>query len=173
MRVFTLITTSALLVPIFLPFGSAVMRFVLDEEITNCGNEDWMVDLTNFKLIIVNDTTTVANGTCILLTAVNTPWKLNFYGEQYERGHWMKKFERNFQDFCKNILKPGELWYDPFNKKLKGKQCPYNKNQIFPADEDTVYFDVSYMPPTFQGRWRFTIDGDLGCFRVRFDFVDF
>jgi len=109
MKLYTLLTASAFIILIFIPIGSAVMSFVLDEEITNCAKKDWLVDLTEFKLIMVNDTTTVANGSCILLTDLYSPWKLNFYGEQYERGHWMIKFERKFDDYCKNILKPSEL----------------------------------------------------------------
>jgi hypothetical protein len=106
MKLFTLLTASAL---IFIPTGSALMKFVLDEEITNCGENDWMVDLSQFKLIMVNDTTTVANGSCILLTEIDSPWKLNFYGEQLDRGHWTIRFERKFDDFCKHILKFGEM----------------------------------------------------------------
>lgn len=56
-------------------------------------------------------------------------------------------------------------------KKLNGRKCPYAKGEKFLSEEDVVYFDVSFMPPYFQGRWRFTIDGMLGCFRVHFDFV--
>lgn len=57
-------------------------------------------------------------------------------------------------------------------RKLKGKKCPYEKGEEWLMENDVVYFDVSFMPSNFEGRWRFTIDGLLGCFRVNFDFVN-
>lgn len=58
---------------------------------------------------MINDTTTVANGTTKLRERLGSPWKLHFYGEQFDRGQWTKRFERKFDDFCKYNLRFGEL----------------------------------------------------------------
>jgi hypothetical protein len=63
-------------------------------------------------------------------------------------------------------------WFDAFNKKLNGTGCPYPNGKMNTIFNEAVYFDVSFMPFTFQGRWRFTINGELGCYRVHYDFVD-
>lgn len=57
-------------------------------------------------------------------------------------------------------------------KKVNGQKCPYETGVEWKAEEDIVYFDVSFMPPYFEGRWRFIIDGFLGCYRVNLDFVN-
>jgi hypothetical protein len=92
-----------------LQFGSSVMRFILDEEITNCGKKEWLIDLSNFKLIMINDTTTVGNGTTVLKERIESPWQLHLFGEQFDRGQWTKRFERKFQDFCQYNLRFGEM----------------------------------------------------------------
>ena len=105
------LSTALTIIIIFasIPFGNSVMRFVLDEEISNCGTKEWIVDLSNFKLVMINDTTTVANGTTMLKERLQSPWQLHFYGEQFDRGQWTKRFERKFDDFCQYNLRFGEL----------------------------------------------------------------
>ncbi|KAG5670380.1 hypothetical protein PVAND_000650 [Polypedilum vanderplanki] len=147
------------------------MKFILDEKIEIC-SEEHFVDISKFEFIMVNDTTTVGNGLTKSLKEIKSPWKLQFYGEIHDRGTWIKKFGRKFDDFCKHILNPTEFWYKPFNEKMKGKGCPYNEGMVTEINNEIVYFDVSFMPFTFEGRWRFTIEGELGCYRVYFDFVD-
>lgn len=92
-----------------IPFGYSKLRFVLEEEIEKCSDEPWRADFSNFKLVMIDDVTTVANGTTVLLEELKSPWKMNFYGEMYDRGQWNKKFERKFDDFCKYNLRFGEM----------------------------------------------------------------
>jgi hypothetical protein len=99
---------SSLLIFTTIPFAVSVMKFVLDEKIEICSKEHTL-DISKFQLIMINDTTTVANGSIKSLQEIKSPWKLGFFGEQFERGVWFKKFERKFDDFCKNVLKPSEM----------------------------------------------------------------
>lgn len=97
------------LVALIFPLVNSVVRFILDEEIEKCDNTNYL-GMSKFEFILINDTTTIANGSVTTLTEIKSPYKAGFFGEQFYRGQWLKQFERKFDDFCKNMLSPTEMY---------------------------------------------------------------
>lgn len=91
-----------------LPFPTSLLKFILDEKIDKCA-EETTLDSSSFEFVMINDTATIANGSIVFIRDLKAPINGGFYGEQYERGLWFKKFERKFSDFCQNILSVGEV----------------------------------------------------------------
>lgn len=114
-----------ILLPLLATSTVGKMDFYIDEAIEVCvkpADAANRIDISQLELIATSDTEMVINGSVNILKHVEAPWKAYVFTEKFDRGHWnLYAYERRIDDFCSNIHKQTETWYQ-YTKDLKG--CP-------------------------------------------------
>jgi hypothetical protein len=106
--------------------GEAFARIALffDEKIEDCtgGDNAGYYDLSQLEIIVETDTEIFLNGTAKFLHEITSPWKTNVDLEEYVRSEWVPSVvQRKFEDFCEEMHKPTEPWYNNLKDQIG---CP-------------------------------------------------
>lgn len=124
---FKVITVTFLLVI----YGHSRIVPIIDDKLEICVEPEKRaskMDLTNFKLVIEEDTKVFLNGSLTMINELKSPWKAEFFLERFDRGQWnIQGMYKKFPDLCEeltsttNYLMP---WYK-YISKMRYNKCPF------------------------------------------------
>jgi hypothetical protein len=87
------------------------LQLQVDDKVESCNNGSKpYLNISDVKFDIVSDSETVVNGKMIIMKNINGNWQTGFYGERFDRGEWLLKFQKHSDDFCNEILNPTQLY---------------------------------------------------------------
>lgn len=96
-----------------------------------------VVDMSKFKIYLLNDTHAYFNGSYEYLVDVPSPFKVKIHTEFKSGGRWfLRAFNRKYDDFClaqKNPLEPTYKYY--YNQQ----GCPIAKGVSFIINIDILF----------------------------------
>lgn len=98
----------------------------------------------------------ISSGELKFLKKVESPWKVHYYVEKYERLKWHVQFiDRLVPDFCETLQNINEPWY-PMTSNFK-KDCPFEAGYIEAYNHVEILKHLPFIPITMIGKYRATI----------------
>lgn len=138
---------SCLFLLIFHAYSVIVTVKILPEELIekcqeNVENDAEYFGVDEVEIVFESDTDIFINGSVKILKKLESPWKSEYYAEQFYRDEWVRSpIQRKFDDLCKDFHNPTEMWYRLL-KDIPG--CPFsagvNNLRLKESTENNVTF---------------------------------